>query len=150
MGELIHWENEGGGAEENERIASARAKVESWRKEDPAISNLGMGELSLLKQMLAAPEEYHRQQFFLICEFLNREDALDHVAAYYEAVELGMDTGFNVAYMFACAASNEKGQVRSSRVAALLDSLSHFRYTANTPKDEKKRTGGSERSPLSG
>lgn len=146
--EVAHWaENEG--AEEESRSATARAKIEEWRKGSPAIANLGAGELSLLKQMIAAPEEYRRQQFFLICEFLDREEALDHVAAFYEANDLGMDTSFNVAFMFAIAACNEKGH-KTNRVAQLLDSMNHIRYTANTPKDERKRTGGSEKSPFSG
>lgn len=150
MSDIIPWENEGGETEDNERIAAARTKINEWKKEYPAISNLGHTELSLLKQMISAPEEYRRQQFFLICEFLDREDALDHVAAYYEADELGMDTGFNVAYMFACVASNEKGAIKNNRIAAILDSLSHYRFTSNTPKEEAKRTGSNERGPISG
>jgi len=141
---------EGYSEEEEARVKTARDKVEEWQKNDSQIASLSGVELSLLRQMLTVPEEYRRQQIFLISEFMDQEEALDHVAAYYEALELGMDTGFNVAYMMALAATNRRENARSNRVAAILASLSSFRYTTNTPKDEKKRANSPERGPLSG
>lgn len=135
-------------ANENEQEQSARDRVEKWRSENPAISNLGMTELSLLKQMITAPEEWRKEQVFLICDFMDHDEAYDHVAAYYEAKDLGMDTGYNIAYMFACAASSEKF-ARNNRITQLLDSLSHFRYTTNTPKEEAKKQSVGMQSKLS-
>ena len=54
-------------------------------------------DLSLMKQILTAvSEEYKEQVMWRMCDFLDEDEALDHVAAFYEAKDLGMDTSFNV------------------------------------------------------
>lgn len=139
-----------GQEEEDARVLMARGKIEEWRKEGGAVSNLSRSDLTLLKMFVSAPEEYKRESFFGICDFLDQEEALDHVAAYYEALELGMDTSFNFAFCMALTACNRKTN-RSNRVYSILNSLSSFRYITNQSGDKKeKHSGGSERGPLNG
>ena len=77
-------------------------------------------DLSLMKQILSTgSEEYREQTMWRMCDFLDEDEALDHVAAYYEAKDLGMDTTFNVAYMFALTSANRKTG-NTSLIAKLL------------------------------
>lgn len=122
-------------------------RINQLRGEVPLLASLNAEGLSLLKQMITVPEQFRKQQIFLLAEFMDGEEALDHVAAYYEAEELGMTTDFNVAYMLALAATNRKENSRYNRVAAILGSLSSFRYTTNQPKSEK-HDSGDRRGPL--
>lgn len=133
--------------ESPEQIKAVLKNLSDLKREDGSLVRLTPQQLSLLQKMLTAPEEHKREQVFLICDFLDEEEALDHVAAYYEALDLGMDAGFNVAFMFALAASNRKGD-KTNRVAMLLDALQHVKYTANTVG--QKHGDRNPRSPISG
>ncbi len=113
-----------------------------------AAIKLSRAELGLLHKMITAPEEWRKEQVFLMADFLDEDEALDHVAAYYEALDLGMDTGFNVAFIFALAACSRK-MVKNNRVALLLDSMQHVKYTANVPKDYQGGGPVKHNSPLS-
>lgn len=122
-------------------------RINQLRGDIPLLASLNNEGLSLLKTMITVPEEYRRQQIFLLAEFMDPEEALDHVAAFYEAEELGMNTDFNVAFMLSLAATNRSENSRSNRVAAILGSLSSFRYTTNQSKES--RSGNSDqRGPL--
>lgn len=104
-------------------------------------------DLSLMKQILtAASEEYKEQIMWRMCDFIDEDEALDHVAAYYEAKELGLDTGFNVAFMFALVSTNRKTS-KSNLIALILDTVQHGKWA---PRITKGRANGNitARSPL--
>lgn len=132
----------------HEDIESPEEVIEQIRHQDGIGGNLSSSNLSLLKTLLIAPESWREQQFYLMCEFLDGDEALDHVAAFQEAKDLGMDTSFNVGFMFALAASNRKIG-RTSRAANIFDSVSHFRYTSNQPTKDKNQTNRSTGTALS-
>jgi len=121
-----------------------RAKRMS-QQQDGIGGNLSSSNLSLMKMMLTIPEEYKRLGFWLICEFLDEDEARDMVNAYHEALDLGMSTEWNVSTIFALAASHRqyKGQ---NRVSELLGSMSSFRYFSNQPQQDKKH--GDKKSAL--
>jgi len=102
----------------------------------------------LMKQLLtAASEEYKEQVIWRMCDFIDENEALDHVAAFYEAKELGMDTGFNVAYMFALVSSNRKTS-HTNLTAQLLDAVQHGKWAGNQQKGRSNGNGHSSRSPI--
>lgn len=137
-----------GQEETQEQLQTAYLKLKNLTRPDGSLVTLSRQELGLLHKMLTAPEQFREEQVFLIADFLDEDEALDHVAAFYEAKDLGMDTSFNVAFMFALAASNRKGG-KSNRVAMLLDALSHQKFTSNV-KNKKGDGYVSPASPLSG
>lgn len=134
--------------ESMEQLNVARLNLDKLKREDGVMVQMGKQELSLLQKMLTAPESVKDMQVFLIADFMDEEEALDHVAAYFEAKELGMDTNFNIAFMFALCATNRKGG-KSNRVAMLLDSLQHVKYTTNTNSGKKGDGYYNPRSPIS-
>lgn len=139
---------DGNGADE---ATTARAKVEEMRGgEGNAITNVVQSELGLLKMIIsaAAMDKLQDHLFWRMSSFLDENEALDHVAAYWEAKDLGMDTAFNLDYIFALCSANRKIG-RTNLTAAILDSISSFRYTSNQPKDDKKGTGVRSTGPLS-
>jgi len=114
---------------------------------DGALVTFGKQELSLLQKVLSTgSEKYREEQMWRMCDFIDEDEALDHVAAYYEARDLGMDTSFNVAFAFALSSANRKIN-RNNLVAQLLDALQHGKW-ANAPQG-KKKDGTNARSPLS-
>lgn len=129
-----------------EELKAATLRVDKLR-DDGVLVSMGKQELSLLQKMLTAPESAKDMQVFLIADFMDEDEAHDHVAAYFEAKELGMDTDLNIAYIFAMCSTNRKGS-KTNRVAMLLDALQHVKYTTNTQQD-KKGDGYKSRSPLS-
>jgi|SRR3989304_7232906 len=145
-----HIEEEGVavvGEESQEQLESAYKKLGDLTRGGSPL-RFTRQELGLLHRMMTAPEEFREEQVFLLCDFLDENEALDHVAAFYEAKELGMDTGFNVAFMFALAASNRK-MGRTNRIAAILDAMSHQKFTSNVSGKGKGAQYVNPRSPLS-
>jgi len=80
-----------------------------------------------------------------MCSFLDDDEAKDHVAAYYEAKDLGMDTSFNVAYAFALCSANRKAGW-NNLIGNLLDTMQHGKW-AQAPQG-KVKNGANPRSPL--
>lgn len=135
--------------ETQEQLNTAYKKLSDFTRPDGVLVSLSPQQLSLLQKMLSTgTEEYREQQMWRMCDFMDEEEALDHVAAYYEAKELGMDTGPNVAYMFALCSTNRKGN-KTNLMAMLTDTLQHVKYT-DTTKRGKNAAGYSPRSPISG
>jgi hypothetical protein len=117
--------------------------------QDGSLVSLGKQELSLLQKILSTgSEEYREQQLWRMCSFMDEEEALDHVAAFYEAKELGMDTGFNVAYAFALCSANRKNAFSGNLVAVLGDILQHGKWAA-APQGKKNNGYQNPRSPIS-
>lgn len=92
-------------------------------------------DLSLLKQMISnnAGKTDDFIRIIQICDFLDEEEANRELEAYYEAVRLGMSTEYNIAHALSRASTNRKGSHSHSRVAALLDAMSHQKFTSNQP-----------------
>ena len=112
-----------------------------------SLVTFGKQELSLMQKLLSTGNEtYLEQQMWRMCDFMDEEEALDHIAAYYEAKDLGMDTGFNVAYAFALCSANRKMN-RTNLISQLLDTMQHGKW-ASAPQG-KKRGNTNPRSPLS-
>jgi len=134
--------------ETQEQLDSSYKKLSDLAGGDgTSMVTLSKQDLSLLKQMLsAATEEYKEQVMWRMCDFLDENEALDHVAAYFEAKDLGMDTDFNVAFMFALVSTNRKTN-KSNLMAQMLDTVQHGKWAQNVSKG---RFNGSQssRSPL--
>ncbi len=103
-------------------------------------------DLGLMKQILTAvSEEYKEQVMWRMCDFVDEDEALDHVAAYFEARDLGMETDFNVAFMFALVSSNRKTN-KSNLIAQILDTMQHGKWIPSSKKGQSN--GHNPRSPL--
>lgn len=146
--DLKNRENgEGSDEETQEQIDGAIKKLGSLSRGDGSLVSISKQDLSLLKQILtAATEEYKAQVMWRMCDFVDENEALDHVAAYYEAKDLGMDTNFNVAFIFALVSSNRKTN-HSNLIGQLIDAVQHGKWAQNAGKG-KSSNGYSSRSPL--
>lgn len=115
-------------------------------KKDGGLVTFGKQELSLMQKVLSTGSDaYREEQFWRMCSFLDDDEAKDHVAAFYEAKDLGMDTSFNVAYAFAlCSVNRRIGW--TNLVGNMLDTMQHGKW-AQAPQGSKK-DGTNPRSPL--
>ena len=105
-------------------------------------------QLSLLNKMIASPDDT-LDRFTSALSRANFIDDLEmrrHINAYSEAVELGMSTEFNIQMLEGLRGTNRKGGFKSNLIAALLDGLSHQKYTANVPRQKDGSTN--TRSPI--
>lgn len=137
--------------DEQALIEAARARVSSLQGEGNAITNAALNELGLMKSMLSAGSyaEIEKHVFWRMCSFEDEEEAYIHVAAYQEAIDLGMSTDWNVANLFALSSANRKIG-RTSLTNSILDALSSFRNINIGQKEDKRRGGGDQKSALSG
>lgn len=148
-------ENEFGSDNHNENemalVEAARARVSSLQGEGNAITNAALNELGLMKSMLSAGSyaEIEKHVFWRMCSFEDEEEAFIHVAAYQEAIDLGMTTDWNIANLFALSSANRKIG-RTSLINSILDAMSSFRNINIGQKEEKHRGGGDQKSGLSG
>ena len=134
--------------ETQEQLQTACKKLGDLTRSDGSLVSLTKQDLSLLQWMLrATSEEYREQSMWRMCDFCDEDEALDHVAAYYEAKDLGMDTSFNVAFMFALTSANRKG-LRTNLMALISDTLQHGKWVSAQPKG-KDHGYTNPRSPLS-
>ena len=135
--------------ETGEQLEHAAAILSAEELADGSVTSITKQELSLLQKMLStATERYREETIFRMGSFLDEEEALDHVAAYYEAKELGMDTSFNVAYMFALCSANRKGAFANNLLSLLTGTLKDSKF----PTPQKGKTdyvAKNPRSPLS-
>jgi len=115
---------------------------------DGSLVTMSKQELSLLQKMLSTgSEDFREEQLWRMCSFLDQEEALDHIAAYYEAKDLGMDTSFNVAFAFALCSANRKGNFNNNLIAMLSDTLQHGKWS-NAGRIKTNDESTSPRSPL--
>jgi hypothetical protein len=134
-------------AETQEQLNVARLKLSNLTRPDGQLVRLSPQQLSLMMRMLAVgSDKYNEQVMWRMCDFLDEEEAKDHVAAFYEAQDLGMDTGFNVAFMFALCSTNRKGN-KTNLMSMLTDALHNFKYTDNSRR-KKGEYSNPGRSPL--
>ena len=133
-------------AEDQEQLNTAYKRLSELGSGDASMVTMSKQDLSLMKQILtAASEEYKEQIMWRMCDFIDEDEALDHVAAYYEAKDLGMDTSFNVAFMFALVSANRR-TTHSNLIGQLIDAVQHGKWAPNVTKG--KGNGYSSRSPL--
>ena len=133
-------------AETQGQLDSAFKKLSDLSGRGTSMVTMTKQDLSLMKQILTAvSEEYKEQVMWRMCDFLDEDEALDHVAAFYEAKDLGMDTGFNVAFMFALVSANRK-TTHTNLMAQLIDAVQHGKWAQNFTKG--KGNGHNPRSPL--
>jgi len=138
---------EGSGDETQEQIDSALKNLKTLSRGDGSLVSISKQDLSLLKQILtASTEEYKEQVMWRMCDFVDENEALDHVAAFYEAKDLGMDTNFNVAFMFALVSANRKTN-HSNLIGQLIDAVQHGKWAQNAGKG-KSSNGFRASSPL--
>ena len=146
--DLKNRENgDGEGEESQEQLDAAVKNLSSLTRGDGQLISISKQDLSLLKQILtASTEEYKEQVMWRMCDFVDENEALDHVAAYYEAKDLGMDTNFNVAFMFALVSANRKTN-HSNLMGQLIDAVQHGKWAQNAGKG-KAPNGYRSSSPL--
>ncbi|MFC2060614.1 hypothetical protein ACFLTZ_05975 [Chloroflexota bacterium] len=140
------------GGESQEQLDAAFKKLSDLIGEgkDGSLVTFGKAELSLLQKILSTgTEEYRKQQFWRMLDFADEDTAQDHVAAYYEALELGMDTSLNVALAFSMCSANRKGP-RTNLLAQLLDAVQHGKWANHTQGRSRNSGGNSKNSPLAG
>ncbi len=132
--------------ESQEQIDGVVKKLSALTGDGASMASMSKQDLSLMKQILtAASEEYKEQIMWRMCDFVDEDEALDHVAAYYEAKDLGMDTGFNVAFIFALVSSNRKTN-KCNLIAQILDAMQHGKWIPQFKKGQGN--GHNPRSPL--
>lgn len=135
-------------AETQEQLEAVHKRLSQLSRGNGSLVTLSKQELSLLQKMLSTgTEEYRESQMWRMCSFLDEEEALDHIAAYYEAKELGMDTTFNISYAFALCSANRKNNFSSNLMSLLTDTLQNGKW-ANAEKRNKK--DDNPRSPIQG
>lgn len=119
----------------NAELDAALQNLSDIAGRNGSVATLSSKEISLLRQMIGSSAEKSDDfiRIVQICDFLDEEEANNEIAAYYEAVRLGMSTEFNIAHALSRASINRKENHRNSRVAALLDALSHQKFTSNQP-----------------
>ncbi len=134
--------------ETQDQLKTAFKTLGQLTRPDGSLVSMTKQDLSLLKQMLVvSSEEYRKQMMWRMCDFCDEEEALTHVSAYFEAIDLGMDTDLNVANMFSLVSANRRG-IKNNLMAQLLDTLQHGKW-APTAQKGKQNGSVNPRSPLS-
>jgi len=137
------------GEETQEQLANAAKLLDSLHRPDGSIVAMTRQELGLLQTILrSATEKYREEIFWRMVDFVDTEEALDHVAAFYEAKELGMDTTFNISYIFALCSVNRKG-IRNNLIAGIMDSMQYGQWARSGNTAGKKDASKNPRSPIS-
>lgn len=134
--------------ESQEQLQAVHKRLTELKGPDGQLVTLGKQELSLLKQILAAnSDKYNEQMMWRLCSFMDDNEAFDHVAAFYEAKETGLDTGFNVAFAFALCSVNRKGNFANNLIGAMTDTLQMGKH-AWTPNKKGNNGNSNPRSPI--
>ena len=135
--------------ETQDMIETAFRTLSGKERGDNTLVTFARQDMSLMQKILVTSSEEHREEaIWRMMNFIDQEEALDHVAAYYEAKDLGMDTSFNVAYAFALVSTNRKTS-GTSLISILLDTLQHGKWATSNQNQRKVSNGSSSRSPLS-
>ena len=147
MVEELKVDSDGHGeVEGQEQLAGAFKRLSELSDGSASMVTFSKQDMSLMKQILTAvSEEYKEQVMWRMCDFVDEDEALDHVAAYFEAKDLGMDTDFNVAFMFALVSANRKTN-KSNLISQILDAMQHGKWAPNLKKGQGN--GHNPRSPL--
>jgi hypothetical protein len=105
-------------------------------REGGQVTSMSKNELSLMKGMASPPPDTIDRFTFALhnANFLDDEEAKIHIAAYAEAIRLGMDTEFNIQMLEGLRGTNRKGGYKSNLDAAIFDALSHSKITSNQPR----------------
>lgn len=141
-----HGQNDAEDIEDAAVLASARKKLDEISRGEGMYS-VSKTEIGLLKQMLRAPEKADAfSQIVQACDFLDVDEANNELDAFYEAIRLGMSTEYNISHALSRASINRRGAHNSSRVGALLDAMSHQKFTTNQPRG--KDGNSNPRSPI--
>ena len=134
--------------ESPEQIEAVMKKLSTLHRGDGSVVSMTRQELGLLQTILrSATEQYKEEIFWRMVDFMDQEEALDHVAAFYEAKELGMDTGFNVAYVFALCSVNRRGP-RNNLTAMIMDTMQFGQHARSGNNTKGKDATKNPRSPL--
>jgi hypothetical protein len=136
--------------ETQEELQAVHKKLSDLTREDGILVSLTKQQLSLLQQMLHSPDDGDKfTKIALTLDFESEDERRKVVAAFYEAVRLGMNTDWNISDALSRCATNRKNSHRTSRVGFIGETLSHSKFTSNVPRG--KESGSSNpRSPLSG
>ena len=146
QGSDVEQGSDGHGEESQEQLQTAYKKLQDLAGGGASMVTFSKQDMSLMKQILTAvSEEYKEQIMWRMCDFVDEDEALDHVAAYFEAKDLGMDTDFNVAFMFALVSANRKTN-KSNLISQILDTMQHAKWVPNFKKGQGN--GHNPRSPL--
>lgn len=133
--------------ESPEQLQAAVKKLDALTRGTGSVVSLTKQELGLMQTLLrTTTEKYREETLWRMADFLDDDQALDHVAAYYEAKELGMDTSFNVAFVFALCSVNRKG-AETNLLSSILDSLQMAKHAGNTYRKDE-RGSNNPRSPI--
>ena len=135
--------------ETQEQLDRAVKNLKSLTRQDGSVTSMGKAELGLLQTMLRPLSESVKESlFFRMLDFVDEDEAFDHVAAFHEAKELGMDISFNIDLMFALVSTNRRGGFSNNLIATLTDTLQHAKW-ANTQQRKSEQNGYKSRSPIS-
>ena len=134
--------------EETEDYEGAWQKLSELSRKDNSLVTFGKQEMSLMQKILSTGSEaYREEQMWRMCDFIDEDEALDHVAAYYEAKELGMDTSFNIAFAFALVSANRKG-TKTNLISMLTDTLQHGKWAGTQSQKKGDKGATNTRSPI--
>lgn len=122
---------------ETEDLNAVRIKLSEITRGTGQLLSLKKTDVALLKSFTNPPEKSDEFiRIIQICDFIDEDEANRELDAFYEAVELGMSTEYNIAHALSRPSINRKGAHRNSRVASILDALSHQKFTSNMPKGD--------------
>ena len=141
--------NNNGHVEEEtpEDIEIAFQNLSKVSRGDNTLVTFGKTEMSLMQKMLNTDtEKYKEESIWRLMNFADEEEAMAHIAAYYEAKDLGMDTSFNISYANSLVSTNRK-TVWSNLIGMLADTLQHGKW-ATGQNVKGKGNGTNPRSPL--
>ena len=134
--------------ESDEQLGTVLKRLQDLKREDGSVVRLSQQELGVLQSILkTTTEKYREETIFRMMSFLDEDEAQDNVAAYYEAKDLGMDTTFNVAWMFALVSVNRKSP-QTNLTANLLRVMNPFASNQSTMNNKGKNNATNPRSPL--
>lgn len=109
---------------------------------DAQVTAMSKNEMSLMKGVAAPPPDTRDRFTHALhnANFIDDDEARIHVAAYDEAVRLGMNTEFNIQMLESLRGTNRKGGFHSNLTAAIFDALSHSKITSNQPRSASGNT----------
>ncbi len=141
-------EGNGHQEESQEQLEGVLKKLSSLHRGDGSVVSMSKQELGLLQTILrSSTEKYREEIFWRMVDFIDQDEALDHVAAFYEAKELGMDTTFNVSFVFALCSVNRKG-VRNNLSAMIMDTIQFGQHARNGYNQKGRDASKNRRSPI--
>ena len=115
--------------------------------EGTSMVTMSKQDMSLMKQILtAASEEFKEQMLWRMCDFIDEDEALENVNAYYESKDIGMDTGYNIAYTFSLTSAHRR-TAGTNLISQMLGALQMSKWSPSSKKGNDN--GHNPRSPIS-